>query len=457
MHRCLLVAEIVDSIIEYVRAGPPKDHWPIPGYCSAASVVALALTSRSFSEPALNILWRTQSHLANLVRTLPDDALCEEHKEIANWGTKHIYHLARPLVPSDWTRFQTYASRIKRLGYMNFEYAEQELENMVMLCDWPPRFGVDRSILEALRLYHPTRVVLPNLRELRWYTEEMDIAYAPVFLTPNLTSFALVVSRSHVTSVDPALHGQIVSILTSLADMCPSLREFEMNGTEPDEQHRFISEALQVLANTLPSLETFYVHYQTWPKDFTTYLSRMPYLRKVSFGSDYDPFLSNPTGFPPFASLCVLCLTVPEMQSSIQLIQAMQTCRLKAICIQTIVTPSASLVHKFLVLLHDRCSHSTLQIIKFPPGDTMPPEESAIDYGILEPLLSFPNLQVVWFSFRLAMNLDNTAIIKMASAWRSLVTLILGTYWVKTGAGRAPIESEPSTVYLPSGPFQFST
>jgi hypothetical protein len=68
MHQCLSIAEIFANICEYVNQ-PALDHVWV-----CRTLFALALTCKSFLEPSLDVLWRSQDSLAYLVKTLPADA-----------------------------------------------------------------------------------------------------------------------------------------------------------------------------------------------------------------------------------------------------------------------------------------------------------------------------------------------------------------------------------------------
>ena len=69
------------EIISHIAASV---HWThLPGYdIDLLHTLSFALTCKSFLEPALNLLWRKQLTLFNLIKTLPEDAwsICE-----GNW------------------------------------------------------------------------------------------------------------------------------------------------------------------------------------------------------------------------------------------------------------------------------------------------------------------------------------------------------------------------------------
>lgn len=79
VDRCLAIPEIVEQIIEACgwNAGPSRFPW----YSTLASV---ARTCTVLCEPALNILWRAQYCLDNLVKTLPSRLWSEVDGNLAS-------------------------------------------------------------------------------------------------------------------------------------------------------------------------------------------------------------------------------------------------------------------------------------------------------------------------------------------------------------------------------------
>ena len=67
MHRCLAVADILRQIVEC---------------CPKPTLAALAAVCTSFSEQALNSLWKKQSSLGNLVRCLPSRLWTTDEKGV---------------------------------------------------------------------------------------------------------------------------------------------------------------------------------------------------------------------------------------------------------------------------------------------------------------------------------------------------------------------------------------
>ena len=97
MHRCLHTPDIFNLILEFVSLllwdDDPyhgHDHY----YSSNPVLAALARTCRTFLEPTLDVLWRSQLTVGPLVRTLPSDAIQEEVRIV---GPVSIYDIVRTI------------------------------------------------------------------------------------------------------------------------------------------------------------------------------------------------------------------------------------------------------------------------------------------------------------------------------------------------------------------------
>ncbi|KIK21397.1 hypothetical protein PISMIDRAFT_681317 [Pisolithus microcarpus 441] len=107
MHACLRITEILDLIIGFM-----VDHIHEPDkICSIRhqDVVRLARTCKAFKDPALDVLWRTQSSLSPLILCLPDHL----------WTTKGDWVVSLREEPSheDWLSLQRYSHRIRAFNY----------------------------------------------------------------------------------------------------------------------------------------------------------------------------------------------------------------------------------------------------------------------------------------------------------------------------------------------------
>ena len=103
-HRCPLIPEIVTHIFKNLLDDSEY-----------SSLCQLARTTKSFTEPALDLLWRSQSSLAPLVCCLPDDAIYKIHYEkdyglivsVSNCFVTLLLMHARKYVVSSFLRIYT--------------------------------------------------------------------------------------------------------------------------------------------------------------------------------------------------------------------------------------------------------------------------------------------------------------------------------------------------------------
>ena len=70
MHSCLRIPEIILAIAEFVRILPTKELLKL---YNSKNLLALALTCRSFHEPAMSVLWTYTVGLKDLMKCFPED------------------------------------------------------------------------------------------------------------------------------------------------------------------------------------------------------------------------------------------------------------------------------------------------------------------------------------------------------------------------------------------------
>ncbi|KAF8549986.1 hypothetical protein OG21DRAFT_1500086 [Imleria badia] len=106
MHHALEIQEIVSNIFDHFS----DDNTAAP------SLAALAITCRTFKEPALDVLWRTLDDLSALARCLPKTS-----RRLKCRG--YIYTIHRPLTQSEWDILRSYTRRIQSILYFGDGHA----------------------------------------------------------------------------------------------------------------------------------------------------------------------------------------------------------------------------------------------------------------------------------------------------------------------------------------------
>ncbi|KAJ7141727.1 hypothetical protein C8R43DRAFT_1200674 [Mycena crocata] len=125
MHRALDILEIVELICEQVDERCTSVSYPFRGGIAPRELAILARTSSVFHNPALNVLWRHQETIVNLLRTMPDGlwSITTEYIHpndgIGEENTNLAINLRRAILCADWERPLCYISRVKRFSLDN--------------------------------------------------------------------------------------------------------------------------------------------------------------------------------------------------------------------------------------------------------------------------------------------------------------------------------------------------
>ncbi|KZT71335.1 hypothetical protein DAEQUDRAFT_125588 [Daedalea quercina L-15889] len=196
MHPCFQVPEIVRLIVHGVWDGNEpsvdvsRESSLRPIYTALAR---LAQTCRSFHPHALDALWSCQSGIENLLHCMPTSLVAERRQSRGPQfqGKKNMLCFIRPLEPTDWNNFDSYARRIKILKLT--------------------------SEVDPIGLYHRPAAAPTVYRDLAMCSHHSR----PYF--PNL---------SHLTCEMPELSSDILSFCATL--LGPSLRVLSVHGNHED-------------------------------------------------------------------------------------------------------------------------------------------------------------------------------------------------------------------------------
>ncbi|KAJ7059748.1 hypothetical protein C8F01DRAFT_1145525 [Mycena amicta] len=160
MHRCLRIPEMVDLILSHF------DIFYIDKV-TTAHVYALARTCSIFYFPALDILWKEQRTLLNLLKCVSDDAWVPDEA----LGLRFV----RPLERRDIDRVLFYAPRIERLR-ISYDKAN--------CCQAVKTIFAHLDLVGVHRLF-------PNLALLDGGDENWDAETLSRFFGPKLTTLSL--------------------------------------------------------------------------------------------------------------------------------------------------------------------------------------------------------------------------------------------------------------------------
>ncbi|KAH9888496.1 hypothetical protein C8Q73DRAFT_186864 [Cubamyces lactineus] len=452
VHSCLLSTDIFYRILDFLEIEPNTDFYA--GYHQqlrrCPSIARLARTCKMFLEPCLDTLWRRQLTLGPLVHTLPSDSIdvvVWKHPSLENHPRQYIVTIIRPLLATDWTRFDYYAKRIKALGYLNNEYADHE----AILWNDPSivlrEREVSPAIVAKLALYRRGRWLLPNLTHLRWNIYDYHYTdYLPLLLGPRVISLSFAFDPKAVPPDAPYNPDDVVRVIDSLAELCPSVRGLEMY---PQYPSRIVAAAID-FAYDCPRLECFHANttfYAALNPTFVSFLAAQPRLRKVYLTIEAEAaedlsFLASPPHIHPFSSLQVLTFRVLYIRTCSAFLELLDNCRLFSIQFELEHRPLGEEVSLLFETLRRQCAKYTLHAFILvqdslctkcePTIDPHPTPEYFIGISTLRPALYFPNMRVFMVNLPMSGWLSDEHLREIADAWPGLINFGFLDLW-RTG------------------------
>ncbi|KAF7966567.1 hypothetical protein HWV62_37871, partial [Athelia sp. TMB] len=405
MHHCLELPEIVSNIAEEVAAD--EDKGPSPW----ATLASFARTCRVISEPALDSLWKVQSSLVPLLQTMPAD-LWWKDPSIGTWIT-----IRRPVVPTDWARFRTYAPRIRH--FVKFQEGN---------CYGVPTRGdtyLNPKSLQALALARPTDAVsfCPHVRSLDWEmlvdnTNE-SISCMALFMGAATTSVALDTSKLSLPG--------LLSVLSIIANF-PSLQRVAMRSYSRRHYSGHIGSAVyashlwEIFAQGrgLQSIELD----DALPRAVAVLFAGFKHLTRlvIVVNDEYPTWQAS--GFQVLESLDITSKGLLPALSFIRMLKSpLRTLR---ICVQEGPDPSARDIAETFEAISAHCSHTHLRSLAYISRLQIHDNSLPIDEETLRPLLSFKHLSALELRAKLPIRLGDDAVREMAPAWPQLSRLILG-------------------------------
>ncbi|KAJ6456583.1 hypothetical protein C8R47DRAFT_1029277 [Mycena vitilis] len=400
MHRALRIPEIVGLVCDhleyiYITHDGPNDF------------ATLARTCKSFHDPALDVLWRRQNTLANVLKCLPSD-VWEEMPDVKPPQLPAVRFVKTPQ-PADWTRPLNYAHRIRRLTLLP---ARRRAVH-----DFPTS-----DVLAMIELCFPGGYLCHNLQDLVWSPEGNTPAfhYIRLFLGPHITH-ASIQLPPHVADMSP---------LSSLR--YPELKSLNFKGSPDDAP--LILRTLCTFAPELAKIERLSLN--SLDRPVLLHLSRLPRLRSL----DLSKTVLDPQDFvneidiaqDPFPALRKLSLDDTAVESATELVNMMQDCRLNDFFMYSNLLSLQAATGKLYAALAGHVSFTTLHCIWMIEmrDDLVPPPVSAIaSYVItghtLAPLFSFKNLILVHLTGPVGFDIDDTPAWDMARAWPKIRSLTL--------------------------------
>ncbi|KAG2134819.1 hypothetical protein DEU56DRAFT_808797 [Suillus clintonianus] len=376
--RCMMIFDLQWKVFQLV-------HDTFNTVCSRnQTLLALALTCKSFTKLALDLLWQDLRGLAPLVRCLPQSL----------W--KHVegkLEFQRPMTFDDWLIFSKYAHRVRSLNNTTI-------------------YGMDPLDIEIWRtLSCPPFFLplLPNLMSLIWSEAATEkFIYIRLFVTPKLKTLNI------SNRIAFGLTEQ--SVLLSIPMLCPAVSDLSLyplmkSGDMSSSLQRWshlsyvsigeVSEAAILHLSNSPSLQFL-----------KFYLSSMP------ISADTQKLLRYPA-FCALQELHIKCVALELVDAFMETLSIAP----KVLSITINNQPDTQRALPISISrLSNACVHSSLQQVQLHINDRSDSFD-AIGAAPFQPLYAMRNLRKLDFEVNLQVHLDEASLLQMAMAWPLLEEL----------------------------------
>ncbi|KAI0076369.1 hypothetical protein K474DRAFT_1663028 [Panus rudis PR-1116 ss-1] len=212
MHRCIQVDEILRVIIHFVSPSIPRTVGQLEA--RNKSFLSLALTCRTFRDPAIDALWETQYGIWNLVKHFPEDL----YKVSTTEENHHVWTFEREPVEADWEGFSRYAKRVRNLLLNTFPSRTRDAH---------PSPEAYQTLLCHTAKFGP---LLPTLRSIHWQDNRILYKtiepFIPVFVGPSLEELAISSVRGYDDYIDRKFIFDLREALRTVPRLSPSLLSF---------------------------------------------------------------------------------------------------------------------------------------------------------------------------------------------------------------------------------------
>ncbi|KAJ7471654.1 hypothetical protein B0H11DRAFT_1365533 [Mycena galericulata] len=403
MHPGLQILEIVELICEQIGTA---EVFLAPGSARARDqlrdLALLARTSKIFLDPALNVLWRSQRTLKNILNCMPSD-LWETTVTTDEEGIPvTTINLRRTIFATDWRRPLFYLHRVRK-----FSMHPDDVHGI-------------SDVFEALTLCPPPGdLIFPNLETLHWSPEYgVPFHHVRLFLAASLTDLTL-------GSIRTIAH---LCVLSNLATRCPFLKKIDIH--VPTEFRRLSIPSISALICKLPRLES--VDAPGLDERALAHISHLPdltHLRLESFSGLHDLFPQLGADYLAFPALTEL--TMPTMEYATAFIGVLDSCPLaRFLTFSGQDPPTSTVARNFYASLATHCSHVSLRQlhISMDYGGNLSSDRFPlyrVDGDILNPLFAFANLEVVSLTHPVGFDIDDATASAMARAWPHIRSLLL--------------------------------
>ncbi|KAJ7897571.1 hypothetical protein B0H14DRAFT_3853206 [Mycena olivaceomarginata] len=150
MHCSLCIPEIV-SLIFYETLNGAEQSLNHLNRDSAQTLAGLARTCKAFRDPALDLLWKSQCTVMNVLNCMRGDIW----KLLDDTDTEDVVTVEKACTSNDWERPLIYSHRVRHFKYqLSYSYPD---------C---------AAFYEMLRMCLPPEPLFPNIESLLWETSD---------------------------------------------------------------------------------------------------------------------------------------------------------------------------------------------------------------------------------------------------------------------------------------------
>ncbi|KAK6988694.1 hypothetical protein R3P38DRAFT_2660601 [Favolaschia claudopus] len=389
MHRCLDIAELVRLIFEELD--------PFPCHCAEYdsflhidTLLHLAKTCRQFSEPALDMLWRSHDGLVNVLKCLPAESWCV---------SDGYFRIISPVVKLDWQRPLANSTRIKNL------------------CDPDPKILLHTSAVEAI-VSLPAGILLPQVQHIIIESSAAIFPYISGLVGPRIHSIKLTLDLPSLPF--SALHPIVPEnrSLNYLSLARPGLH----NDSAKDLVSAFILEMDNVRELDAQCLnELGYQHIATFP-----HLERLRLWDILEL-----PFPCPPYHDSPFAALSSVTVHTSDVAFATNFIEVLYSSMLSEVCIISTENATTTNLAPLFSAIHTACHASQLNhlMISMEEDNTLvaaTPNIYTLSMDFLRPLTVYGSMRSLKLLFPILSGFDDELMEELAPSWPQLEELFIG-------------------------------
>ncbi|KAI0750481.1 hypothetical protein C8Q74DRAFT_1374059 [Fomes fomentarius] len=391
-------------------------------YLDQPTLARAACVSKHWSDIALDSLWFEVNDLKKVLTVLAPLSLKPERVSISTGRLPGAYAFKRPLLPTDWQRFQRYSDRVRRLGH--------DHRHMRSAVDRSKRPALLHSkVFEDLEATCPTPEIFPNLQSIRWYPcapERQQLCLA--FLHRRVKHLGLHLYRSDSPPLPDYLRG-ICARATHITTLDLCLEESMGN----------LEDAVLILLQGLLHLQQISVPIYGLTPRLLTALSRLERIVTVNL---IHPARAEPgnradvASFVPvidddaFPALRNLSFSAQVADGTRFLRSSLFPAQLTELHFKSIVTATSFALRDLFAAVRDHCTslvELSVDYIIAPDSPLSPPPrmQDRPTIATFRPLFSARCLRRFELRWDYALNLGDGDMEELASRWPGLESLQL--------------------------------